>query len=209
MDYKISNIMSKQMFMLLFIMLILNMSTRLNAQYYDIYNQRSSLLFQISFNDSIRMLNDYRLYISTPTNNADSIINYIQNLDTVLLCRKMKLVKQVFFDDEFKIRYGFVDNNAKYIETIYSYSNNTICIKTVNPHKLNSSNDYLFFDKLNDEYSICDGRNDTALIDRKVFEKSTITIVKSENTTKRFPIIYITHIDGILFCIDFLEAIYY
>jgi hypothetical protein len=194
---------------LLFAFLLFFMANALRAQDYDRYNQCLTLLYQINDIDSIKMVNAYRLYITKPTNNADSIIQSVCNYDSTLLCRKLKLLKQVFFEEEFKIRYGFMDSNSKHIETTFTGNDNIICTNTLNPLNLNSSNDYSYYTKLFEEYVFYWSQDNTTIIDRKEFEKATITIIRRRGDSKRFPVLYIAYLDYNLFYIDFYEAIYY
>jgi hypothetical protein len=196
---------------LLIAFLILLLPNVVKAQDSGDNDRIKNINFFLSLDDTIRIANKFRLYITQPTNNIDSIIFAVERYDSTTICKNLKLIKQAYFDEIGfckAIKYCFTDSNTKFIEETIEEGNDWDCIVTKNPFHLTPKKDDFFQTKPLSEYSAYLNKDLTLQIVKKVFKEGTITIVKKREYSTRFPLLDIIYLDDKLLFINFYEAIY-
>lgn len=192
--------------LLIVLLLILNVPLLLKAQDSGDDDHIKDVNF-LGLNNKIRTVNKFRLYITKPTNNIDSIIFAVEKYDSTTICKNLKLLEQAYFDDIGfckGMKYCFTESNTKFIEETYVWD----CIVTKNPFHLTPKKDDFFQTKPLSEYSVYKNEDYTLQIVKKVFKEGTITIVKKRKYFIRFPLLDIIYLDDKLLFINFYEAIY-
>ncbi|CAO4835174.1 MAG: hypothetical protein FADNKDHG_01562 [Holosporales bacterium] len=192
---------------LLFAILLLFMANALKAQYIEDVDDH--LQIWVTVDDSARIVNRYRLFITQPTNNSDSIIDVVESYDSVTINRKLNLLLS-YFQKEERMRYCFTDSNTKFIEEIYQYveandqsADGKRCTTIKNPYHLKNLPNNYFGTKLLAYYHGSPYDNKSIV----KYDKATKTTFSIYHHSRRFPDIEVIYYNEKLFYIDFYEVI--